>query len=480
MSGRKPRGGPRPLRRLDLWVECLDSRELLSIGFGHPVGPYLAPATVRPRVPGPAPAVVPNLALNSVLTSLLQINTQTNVSSTQSLDGSAQSDLGKKIVKQPFINSVLSNYDTYQLLQSQAMSGLVGSQAVGSTSQTTDTVTYIVQRSNILIGTDTSLVTVPPSNGAAGFIAQVPTANIRLLSDQIASVAIPVSEIPADAPVPTVNTVPTGTLGDVYASTGPLFEEALSTGSGQPRPDRAADGPRAPTDPGVQSQPQLLPCRGGQVPPHVPRGGEQGPLHPGGRSAVPGEHGRRPVHHRRQEPESIGHVPAGGPAVGTAPGEGTAGRDARGLVRRFRRLANVASPLSGLQLPGVGNFPGRIDVGFVFARNGDYGLVLTARGPLLSDPANLNSEDLVGGDVRITSSNAPSLAALNGQSTVEGVTLGTVRSGALASTTNANGVHTSSASVGYGSGFEIRDRGRLHPGDPPGQRVRPDPPAPKS
>ena len=48
----------------------------------------------------------------------------------------------------------------------------------------------------------------------------------------------------------------------------------------------------------------------------------------------------------------------------------------------MRELASVDPSLSGLQLPVVGNFDGRIDVGFVLDRAGNFGIALTARGPL--------------------------------------------------------------------------------------------------
>src|SRR5258708_4011666 len=125
MSGRKARGGPRPLRRLALCVESLDARQLLSSGIGPPTATVVAPATVRP-------------------------------------------------------------------------------------------LTYVVPQANVLPFGTTAIVTVPPNGAAAGFIASVPLTNIRLITDQIASVAIPVTEIPAGAARPTQNVVITGTLSDVY------------------------------------------------------------------------------------------------------------------------------------------------------------------------------------------------------------------------------------------------------------------------
>jgi hypothetical protein len=121
----------------------------------------------------------------------------------------------------------------------------------------------------------------------------------------------------------------------------------------------------------------------------------------------------------------------------------------------LRNLADVGSPLTGLPLPVIGNFPGRIDVGFVFDRAGNYGIILTARGPLSGAPKGVASADTVGGDVRVSVSNASSLSALNGQHLVEGLTQGSALLGDLQASTYSNGVSTFSASAGYGTGLEF-------------------------
>jgi hypothetical protein len=121
----------------------------------------------------------------------------------------------------------------------------------------------------------------------------------------------------------------------------------------------------------------------------------------------------------------------------------------------LRNLTNVAPGLSGLQLPGIANFPGRLDVGYVFDQAGDFGLILTARGPLFGTPTNVASPNLVGGDIQIEVSNAKSLAALTGQRLAEGLYQGTGISSGLAASSNANGVSTFAASIGYGSGLEF-------------------------
>jgi hypothetical protein len=427
---------------------------LLSKGIGQPVGTFLSPATILPRVSGSVKTVVPHNAVNDYLTTLLGPSLDTIQSQANAHDVAARSELAEDVLNQPFINTILSDQDTYTLLQSQAMTGLVGSEQVGGT-QTGDTVTYVVPQSSVTIGTDTSTVSVPASNGASGFIAQVPNSGIRLLPDGEVSVDIPQSSIPAYAPQPTTTTITTGTLGDVYAATGPLLADALRTGS-------ARQGPTSPpTVPGLRLFQALAHHRnlasgaGGRflymfrlaVERHLftLSAGQQAEVNDG----------------FNQFTATVNRLNQAGtfqPAVPPAPQtltKGPLGGTHQVSVGALRRLANVASPLSGLQLPGVGNFPGRIDAGYVFTRNGDYGLVLTARGPLLSAPAGVSSADLVSGDVQIAVSNASTLAALNGTSIVEGLTVGDVLSGSLGASSNANGVHTTSAAVGYGTGLDF-------------------------
>jgi hypothetical protein len=74
---------------------------------------------------------------------------------------------------------------------------------------------------------------------------------------------------------------------------------------------------------------------------------------------------------------------------------------------------------------------------------------------LLGSPAGVASSDVVGGDIRVEVSNAPSLSALNGSRVVEGITQGGGASGSLETSRTASGVATSAASVGYGSGLEF-------------------------
>jgi hypothetical protein len=121
----------------------------------------------------------------------------------------------------------------------------------------------------------------------------------------------------------------------------------------------------------------------------------------------------------------------------------------------YRNLTDIAPGLGGLQWPNVGNFPGRIDVGYVFDRAGNFGIALTARGPLAPATKGVASADVIGGDLRVGVSNAPNLSALNGTHTVEGLTQGFALSGGLEVSNAANGVSTFAYSVGYGSGLEF-------------------------
>ena len=119
-----------------------------------------------------------------------------------------------------------------------------------------------------------------------------------------------------------------------------------------------------------------------------------------------------------------------------------------------RELASVNSSQSGLQLPGVGNFEGRIDLGFVLDRAGNFGIALTARGPLTGAPPGVTSANEIAGDIRVEVSNAHNISDLNGLSTVEGLNQGESLSGGVESSRLQNGVSTFGASIGYGAGLE--------------------------
>ncbi len=130
---------------------------------------------------------------------------------------------------------------------------------------------------------------------------------------------------------------------------------------------------------------------------------------------------------------------------------------------------------TGLQIPNVGNFPGRIDVGYVFDRHGNFGVMLTARGPLSGVPQKVATTNLVDGDIQVEVSNATNISALNGYRAVRSVEPGC-------------------RALGWSVRLELRQRcidlcrlgriwlrpgirhgGRLYPGHSPRQRLLPDP-----
>jgi hypothetical protein len=119
-----------------------------------------------------------------------------------------------------------------------------------------------------------------------------------------------------------------------------------------------------------------------------------------------------------------------------------------------RNLESVASSQTGLPLPDVGNFEGRIDVGLVLDRAGNFGIALTARGPLTGAPPGVTSANEIAGDIRIEVSNAHNISDLDGLSTVEGLNQGASLSGGIEASQLQNGVSTFGASVGYGAGLE--------------------------
>ena len=457
MVGRNPRQGPRPTWRMGPWFECLDARELLAAGgLGHSLGPYLAPAAIGPRISGTATTVDGHDAVNQYLSGILgrasiqSVQDQINQHST-----SSRSLLMEKILKQPFVHAVLSDQDTYTLLNSQAMRQLIGFTQMGSTQQAGSTVQqYTLPEASIsLITPDTYAVTVPASGKLSGFSATVPIASVRFLNNGFVTAAIPQSAIPPNAPQPQIVDITTGALQGVYEATGPLLVQALLTGIHRQTPNAPQ------TVPGLRlarflTSNHVLPTTATHTFLHlfrvavarnvfVPTSGQMTEIQAGLQQFL------NAVNAMNQTGTFQPPVPPAPPAPAVGPLDGTLVISAGAL----RNLINVSPPLSGLQLFGI-NFPGRIDVGYAFARNGDFGLVLTARGPLKSAPAGFSSNNLVGGDVGIEVSNAQSLQDLNGTRVEEGVTVGAALMSSLTES-NQGGIATFGATVGYGTGFEF-------------------------
>ena len=114
----------------------------------------------------------------------------------------------------------------------------------------------------------------------------------------------------------------------------------------------------------------------------------------------------------------------------------------------------------GLDLPGIEDvgdtlgFPGRLEVGYVFDRQGNFGLAISVRNPLTNTIPGLQQANKITGDVAVEVSNARNIRQLSGYRGVEGITVGTAISGGILAS-DANGVQTYSISSGYGAGIEF-------------------------
>ncbi len=234
MAGRKRRRAGKRDRRVCLQFDRLENLQLLSAGSGvhHSLGSFIAPSVTLPRISQPVKIVDPHVAINNYEAGILGAEIQPIQQVVENQNTSQHSTLVEDVLGDAFVHATLSDQDTYTLLNSSGMAALIGvTQIQAGQSSTTGTVTYILPESSIVsYSIPDSIVSVPSSGGLSGFIAVVPTTNIRTLNSGYISVAIPQSEIPVNAPPPTNVSLLTGSLADVFAATGPLIVSALQTG----------------------------------------------------------------------------------------------------------------------------------------------------------------------------------------------------------------------------------------------------------
>jgi hypothetical protein len=451
MPGRTPRRSRKPSRRAHLQFDLLERLELLTSGpVHHSLGSFIAPSVIRPRVSQPPTILDPHVALNTYQAGILGNEIQPIQQVVENQNTSQHSTLVDRVLGNLFMHAVLGDQDTYTLLNSPGMGALIGV----SQNTTSGNVTYILPPSAVTIGDPTSTVVVPSSGNLQGFIAVVPTGNIRVLSSGQVSVQIPQTSIPPNAPPPTSNSQLTGALADVFAGTGSLIVSALQTGL----PLRAPNAPLS--VPGLRLAKVVTHDRS------LPSGSTHFFLR---MFRVAVERGvfnldsnqlsqvNSALQQFNTAVSGLNQSGAFTPPIPPAPPPLPAGQLAGTLevsTGALQNLVNIAAGQTGLPLPGVGNFPGRIDVGYIFARNGDYGLVLTARGPLFPSPP-FPPVDNVGSTIQVESSNASSLTALNGVRTVEGLSIGTALMGTVTSSqVMGTGVSTFANSAGYGAGME--------------------------
>jgi hypothetical protein len=457
MGDHAPRRGTRRRHRdTSPGLESLEPRELLAVSvLRHSIGPIVVPASISPRVNLPAPSVNAHTALNVYLSSILGPAMEDVQARAQANDAASRSALAERVLTSSLFSTILSDRDTYTLLNSSAMGALIGFSQVSTSQQTGNTVAYIITSADILsISTDTAVVQIPASGGVNGFVATVPVTSLRVLANGDYQVQIPLDQVPTDAPPPQVITNVTGSLADVFTSTGTNLDTALISGA----PQRAPNAPR--TVPGLRlisllGNSSLFPAASRSALLRMMRVAVQRKLFD--LNGLTQQRISQGLNQLVQAVNQLGTaafrpaVPPPGVSLPTGALAGTLQVSA-GV---FQDLFDASPDFSGLQLPNIGNFPGRLDVGFVFDLAGNYGLALTVRGPLASAPGALSTPNVVGGDVKVEFSNAPNIAALNGLRSVEGVEVGSGLGGGVEASNTASGATTFAGSVGYGSGFEF-------------------------
>jgi hypothetical protein len=456
MSGWAAFGKRRSTRRLTATLEPLDSRVLLSSSHvGHSLGPGLAPGQGLPRASSPAEIVTPHPAINQFLATELGSGVDTVEQRVEAQGLSANALVADQVLSNPFIHAVFSRQDTYTLLNSVA-SATLSVVPTGETDQQ-DTVTFSIpsQATITSLGIDQTQLQVLPTPSSQGFFVNVPTANIRTNADGTATALVPRSAIPSGAAVPSASTVPTGALSDVFTSTGPVILSAFR--SSVPR-----SGPNAPRAiPGLrlsaafQHTASLPNSRVNQLLYAFRIAVDRNVFSLNSTQADAVNAGVSDFEKEVATLNQSGALQPSVPAPAAPIPRMKLGGTLAVSLGALRKLTNVDPSQTGLQLSGVGNFPGRIDVGYVFDRRGNFGVILTARGALASAPSKVATPDVVDGDIQVEVSNATSLSALTGTRSVEALNQGVGLSGGVAASRYTNGVSTFAASAGYGSGLEF-------------------------
>jgi hypothetical protein len=448
-------------RRARPVVECLDPRQLLATS-GHTLGPFINPVQVNPRVTHPVVRQDTPAAINNYLAAILGetqlVPIQHKVHNKQT---GTQVALAQRVLNQPFVASLFSNRDTYTLLNSPAVQQVIGVQVTSDQAATEETVRYLLPNDTYIVerGTDTATVRIPENQGIPGFEASVPLGNLRFPANGTVTVDVPRSQIPANAPAPLVINTVTGQLKGTYQGTGPILQSALLTGVHTITPN----APR--TVPGLRLSKQLGSNRA--FPVGVPAGRlqrlmrvavqrgvftanaeNQGRINAALVDFLQNVNGLQQTGYFSPDAPPVAPAPVTGPLTGTLIVTSAAFRDLNSTSPGTAGL-----PLALLNSGETINLRGRIDVGFVISRNGDYGLILIAHGRPMADPKAFASQDTIGGDIQIAVSNTTSLSALNGKRVEESLNIGAALSSSLHNS-NQNGVAIWGATVGYGSGFQ--------------------------
>jgi hypothetical protein len=491
MSGRKSVRGIYGSRRLSLLVEGLDRRELMNAG-GLPssLGSYVSPSQLGPKVTQPTKVVNPHTSINELLSTILGPGLSQVQAASKSLGNSPQAVLKQTVLNQSYVHSILSNGNVYTLFDSPALTSLLGSQQVSgltstdatastSTTSTTSTSTSSTTTSsgttapapNPLIafsvpdqatiqsiGDTTSIIQVNPLDGNAGFFATVPNANLRIASQGppiTGSVLIPQSDLPTGFPTPSTSVISIGTFAPTYNTTAPLLNQILNAGV-------EGVSPNAPNAvPGLRLAPYLLhhnpfpsPTASKDFVRALALAVQRNVFALNDAQSAAVSSGITQFADQVQSMITAGEFTPPVPEQPPALPKGSLSGTLEISVGVVRRLLDVDPSISGLALPVLGNFPGRLDVGFVFDRSGDYGIMLTLRGPLENANPHPTPVDVASGDVRVEVSNATNISDLSGARVVEGVDVGSGVSSDLGTSRYASGISTFSATAGNGFGLE--------------------------
>jgi len=484
MSDRKSVRVAWAARRHSLLVEILDRREVMNAGgLTQSLGAYVIPSNSGPNITQHAKVVDPHTSIETLLSATLGPGLAQVQAASPSLGNSPPAVLKQTVLNQSYVHSILSDQDVYTLFGSTALNSLLGSeQNAGMTASTTTsmgpsttasgtgTATTATTSDPLIafsipgeatiqsIGESTTIVQVNPLDGSAGFITTVPNANLQIASEGspiTGSVLIPQSSLPTGFPLPSTSVISIGTFAPTYVSTAPLLNQILAAGV-------KAASPNAPNSvPGLRLESFLLhhnpfPTKSsGKAFSQALRlavqrkvftlNSAQSATVTAGVSQFAGK-----VQAMITAGQFTPAVPVQPPNLPSGSLAGTLEISA-GVVQS---LVDVAPAVSGLALPVLGNFQGRLDVGYVFDRSGNYGIMLTLRGPLQNANPVPTPVDVVAGDIRVEVSNAPNINDLTGSRVVEGVDVGSGVSADLGTSRYASGISTFSASAGNGFGLE--------------------------
>jgi len=413
------------------------------------------PPVLRTRGGSIFATVDPHLAINRELLSVMGPGLDRIIGSVELNHTSQHTVLTDQVLAQPFIHSILSANDVYTLFGQPWIAQVLAPNQLGATNANQIVTLHLPKNDLALLG-DPSVIQVMPGDPAPGppgttftngFIIQVPAASIVFDADHMnIDVQVPVSQIPLGAQV--LTTASQNNLTAIYGTTGQFLTNLLQSGVSQTAPTGV------PTVPGLR----LLGALNSNH--NFPEAGRFLRLiHLAAANNLLSPDANQTNLISQGVNDFLAIIDTWN-ETSSAQLNGllathTAGQLVPTLVRGPLR-GTLELSLGVIQQPNATqpDAPERIDVGFIFARNGEFGIILTARGPLSNTLPSTASQPIGAGDIQTKVSNATSLAQLQGWRVVEGVTEGAVLEGGLAAT-NDGGLATFAASAGYGAGFEF-------------------------